>query len=307
MFAVGAVYFAYSRDMQSIGERLSTGSQLMQTRHGPVEFAAWGSGPAVLALHGAGGGYDQGRLLAEAFGGDGFRWVSPSRFGYLRSALPAEASTAAQADAFAGLLDRLGIDRVAILAMSGGVPPALQFALRHPERTSALVLLSSAPYTPFTAAQQELPVPIWLYQALFGSDFPYWVLQNLARPALETIFDVRPELRAVMTPEEQAFVAGLVDAFAPVTRRTGGLANEGAAIDPRARYPLVEIRSPTLVVHARDDGINPFAFGEHTAQGIPGAEFMPLASGGHLLLGYRAEIQSRVRAFLREHAPVAKP
>ena len=302
IFALGAIYVAYSHDMQTILERMSTESQVIQTRHGPVEFITWGSGPAVLVVHGAGGGYDQGSSIAKAFGGEGLRWIAPSRFGYLRTPLPADASTAAQADAFADLLDELGIDRVAILAMSGGVPPSLQFALRYPARTSALVLLSSAPYTPLTAAEQQLPVPIWIYKALFSSDFPYWVLEKVARPSLETIFDVKPDLRAALTPEEKAFVADMVDAFEPVTKRTDGLRNEGAAIDPLTHYPLEEITTPTLVIHSRDDGINPFAFGAYTAQHITGAEFMPLTTGGHLLLGHQAEVQTRVNAFLREYA-----
>ena len=303
IFALGAIYVAYSHDMQIILKRMSTESQVIQTRHGPVEFTTWGSGPAVLVVHGAGGGYDQASSIAKAFGGEGLRWVAPSRFGYLRTPLPADASTAAQADAFADLLDELGIDRVAILAMSGGVPPSLQFALRYPARTSALVLLSSAPYTPLTAGEQQLPVPIWIYQALFSSDFPYWVLEKVARPRLEPIFDVKPDLRAALTPEERAFVADMVDAFEPVTMRTDGLRNEGAAINPQTHYPLDEITAPTLVIHSRDDGINPFAFGAYTAQHIAGAEFMPLTTGGHLLLGHQAEVQARVNAFLGEYAP----
>ena len=67
-------------------------------------------------------------------------------------------------------------------------------------------------------------------------------------------------------------------------------------------YPLEEITMPTLVIHSRDDGINPFAFGEYTAQHISGAEFMPLTTGGHLLLGHQTEVQTRVNAFLREYA-----
>jgi 2-hydroxy-6-oxonona-2,4-dienedioate hydrolase len=287
-------------------ERMSMESRVIQTRQGPVEFTTWGSGPAVLVVHGAGGGYDQGRAIAMAFGGEGLRWIAPSRFGYLRTPLPADASTAAQADAFAALLDTLGVDRVAIVAMSGGVPPALEFALRHPARTSALVLLSSAPYTPLTAGEQKLPVPIWMYQALFSSDFPYWILGKVARTSLETIFDVKPGLRAALTPREKAFVAMMVDGFEPVSRRTDGLRNEAAAIDPKAYYPLEAITRPTLVIHSRDDGINPFAFGEYTARRIPGAEFMPLMTGGHLLLGHHPEVQARVNTFLRQHAPGGK-
>ena len=307
VLAAAATYAAYLHDMRTIFERMAGESRVIVTRHGPIEFATWGSGPAVLVAHGAGGGYDQGTAIAKAFGGEGFRWIAPSRFGYLRTPLPADASTPAQADAFAGLLDDLGIDRVAILAMSGGVPPALQFALRYPARTSALVLLSSAPYTPLSAGEQRLPVPAWVYQALFSSDFPYWALQHVARSRLEAIFDVKPALRAALAPDEQTLVTEIVDAFEPVTTRTAGLRNEVAAVDPKASYPLERIAATTLVIHARDDGLNPFDFGEYTADHIRGAELMPLTTGGHLLLGHRAEVQARVNAFLREHARAGQP
>lgn len=302
----GATYLAYARDMRAIRDRLAAGSQIVETRHGPIEYTTWGQGPPVLVVHGAGGGYDQGISIAQAFGGEGFRWISLSRFGYLRTPMPADASTAAQAEAFADLLDSLEVEQVAILAMSGGVPPSLQFAQRYPERTTALVLLSSAPYTPLTAAEQNLPMPIWVYQALFSSDFPYWVLQKVAPSSLEPMFDITPALRAGSPPEEQAFIAGQVEAFQPVTGRFAGVQNEGAAIDPNMRYLVDKIATPTLVIHARDDQINPFSFGEYTAQHIRDAQFLPLATGGHLLLGHHAEVRARASAFLREYATSAK-
>lgn len=298
VIAAAGTYLAYARDMRATVDRLAAGSAVIQTRHGPLEYGAWGEGPPVLVIHGAGGGYDQGILIARAFGGEGFRWIVPSRFGYLRSQMPADTSTAAQADAFADLLDSLGVERVALLAMSGGVPPSLQFALRHPERTSALVLLSSAPFTPLTSSDQKLPVPIWVYQALFSTNFPYWALQRVAGARLEGMFDVTPSLSAGLTPEERAMVAGMVDSFQPVDRRTAGLRNEGAAIDPRAVYRLESIRVPTLVVHAKDDHINPFRIGEYAAGHIADSEFLALPTGGHLLLGHQAEVRARVNAFL---------
>jgi pimeloyl-ACP methyl ester carboxylesterase len=297
---VGATYLAYARDMQEIRASLAAGSQVVQTRHGPLEYTTWGAGPPVLVVHGAGGGYDQGISIASAYGGDGFRWISPSRFGYLRSPLPADASTAAQADAFADLLDALEIERVSILAMSGGVPPSLQFAERYPERTASLVLLASAPYTPLTADEQEFPIPIWLYQALFSSDFPYWAMQHVSRSSLEPLFDITPELRATAPAEEQTFMAHMVDAFQPVTARMDGLQNEGAAIDPAAVYRLEMISAPTLVVHAQDDQINPFSFGAYTAEHIPGAQFLSLETGGHLLLGHHANVRVQVNSFLQD-------
>jgi pimeloyl-ACP methyl ester carboxylesterase len=258
-------------------------------------------------VHGAGGGYDQGILTARAYGGTGFHWIAPSRFGYLRTPLPADASTAAQAEAFADLLDALDIERVGILAISGGVPPSLQFAQRYPERTSALVLLSSAPYTPLTAAEQKPPVPVWVYQTLFSSDFPFWLLQKIAPYSLDTMFDVSPALRAALTPEEAAMVSSMADAFQPVTGRIDGLRNEGAAIDPQVNYRVEEINVPALVVHAEDDHINPFSYGEYTAQHISGAQFLSFATGGHLLLGHQAEIRAKANAFLHQYATVDQP
>jgi 2-hydroxy-6-oxonona-2,4-dienedioate hydrolase len=302
----GTTYVAYARDLQATRDRLSAASQIIQTPYGPVEYTAWGNGPPVLVVHGAGGGYDQGILMTQAYGGEGFRWIVLSRFGYLRTPLPADASTAAQADTFAALLDALGIERVGILAMSGGVPPSLQFAQRYPERTSALVLLSSAPYTPLTAGEQQLPVPIWVYQALFSSDFPFWFLQKIAPRSLDPMFDVSPALRAALTPEEAAMVASMADAFQPVTGRIDGLNNEGAAIDPQATYRVEAISVPTLVVHAEDDHINPFSYGEYTAAHLRGAQFLPLATGGHLLLGHHAEIRAKANAFLQQYATGVK-
>ncbi len=304
--AAGA-YAMFLKDMQDIRARMAAEAEGAETRHGPVRFVRGGAGPGtgtgtpVLSIHGAGGGYDQGRLLAEAFLPDGVAWIAPSRFGYPGSPLPENPSTAAQADAFADLLDVLGVERVAILAMSGGVPPALQFATRHPERTAALILLSLAPYAPLTAEEQDLPVPLWLYNALFGSDFPYWAMLRVAPGSLSPLFDARPELRADMTAMEQDFLDAMIRLFLPVTKRFDGLRNEGAAIDPAATDPRAGITAPTLIVHARDDRITPFSTARFTADGVDGAELTAFDTGGHLLLGHHAEVRDRIAGFLSRH------
>ena len=72
--------------------------------------------------------------------GEGYRVVSPSRFGYFGSTLRPTATPAHQADAYTVLLDHLGIDRAAVIGYSAGSASVLEFALRHPDRVVGLIL-----------------------------------------------------------------------------------------------------------------------------------------------------------------------
>lgn len=306
-FAVGAVSalivavtaFALRQTALRI-DALNSQSAFAMTRHGGVEYAVWGAGPPVLALHGAGGGFDQGKLLAEAVGGEQFQFISVSRFGYLRSALPESPTIEAQAETLSDLLDSLNIDRVNILAMSGGAPPALKFAEMFPERTGRIVLLSAAPFTPFSPVIEKRPLPTWAYGALLGNDVVYWTLTKIARNALRDAFDARAELRREMSESERVFVESLIDGFLPASKRLKGLTNEIAAVDPKAKYDLECVAAPALIFHAKDDRMNPVAISASIARYLPNSDYVEFETGGHLLLGRHDEIRDRLRIFLME-------
>ena len=72
-------------------EQLTENSAMIETRLGPVEVQQVGHGPAVVVLHGALGGYDRGRVysLPDA----GYRFICPSRPGYLRTPLSVAKTT----------------------------------------------------------------------------------------------------------------------------------------------------------------------------------------------------------------------
>src|SRR3990172_6173333 len=89
---VGFTFVQYRQDMGPARERVSTGSHVAQTPCGQIEYAQVGDGPPVLIVHGAGGGFDQGLYFADPFVQAGYRIISMSRFGYLRTPLPADAS-----------------------------------------------------------------------------------------------------------------------------------------------------------------------------------------------------------------------
>jgi 2-hydroxy-6-oxonona-2,4-dienedioate hydrolase len=118
---VGAAFligWRFSSDMQRARAHAAQGSVLLQTRCGPIEYQEAGTGVPLLAVHGSGGGYDQGIAFAGALAKLGIRVIAMSRFGYLRTPMPADASAAAQADAHVCLLDALGIEKAAVV---GGV------------------------------------------------------------------------------------------------------------------------------------------------------------------------------------------
>jgi pimeloyl-ACP methyl ester carboxylesterase len=113
---------------------------VVSTEWGTVEDAERGHGDPVLVAHG---------ILQNCVGGllsvrDLFtdrRVIAPSRFGYLGSSMPPKATPAAQADAFAALLDTLNIDRIDVVGVSAGATSALQLALRHPRRVKHRAVL----------------------------------------------------------------------------------------------------------------------------------------------------------------------
>lgn len=283
------------------GRRVLDGGIIVETAQGEIEYAAVGSGPPLLLIHGAGGGYDQGLLLGRVFVGEGFRIIAPSRFGYLNSPVPAAAGPADQADLFAALLDTLGIERAAVMAVSDGGPSALQFVLRHPERASALVMLAAKSMSPPATD----PVQETAFELIFRSDYVFWAITTVTEPMLASLLGVSSDVQESAGDEGRQFIAEFLRSMNPISLRSPGITNDRAtmAVLPPEDYPLEEITVPTLVVHAEDDGLQSFAHGANTASRIPGAELLSHEHGGHMLVLQRDEVRQRIDAFLKAHAP----
>ncbi len=101
----------------------------IQTALGLVEYASYGQGPAVIALHGGMGGLDQSLMLAKAaVSAPDYRIIAVSRPGYHGTPLASGKTPEMQAGLCAALLDKLGIEKAAVIAISAGGLCALQFA-----------------------------------------------------------------------------------------------------------------------------------------------------------------------------------
>src|SRR5512132_191140 len=99
----------YRRDMNAARARLAAVERhVIATPWGAVEYAERGSGDPVLVVHGVFQNCVSGLLSVRDFSDR--RFIAPSRFGYLGSSMPLDATPAHQADALAALLDALGIE-----------------------------------------------------------------------------------------------------------------------------------------------------------------------------------------------------
>jgi 2-hydroxy-6-oxonona-2,4-dienedioate hydrolase len=292
------VWSRFLGDVANATARAARGSIVIQSRCGPIEYEEAGSGVPLLAVHGSGGGHDQGMAFARPLSKHGIRVIAMSRFGYLRTAMRADASPAAQADAHVCLLDALGIRQAAVLGGSAGAPSAIQTAIRHPDRTRALILLVPLTYKPPNQAASAPAVPSWIestMMSVIGSDFLFWSALHVARnPMIGTVLATSPELVPLASASEQARVNAMLDNILPVSARAQGLRSDTAIGKHLVRADLKSIRTPTLVISARDDRYGTFASARYTATQIAGARFIGFADGGHIWLGHDAEVMAAI-------------
>jgi len=301
------MYMTYTADVESARKRVAVGSEIAQTLCGPIEYAVTGSGSAVLLVHGAGGGFDQSLEFGAVLAQQGFQVIAVSRFGYLRTPLPVDASPQAQADAHACLLDALKVERAAIVGVSAGGPSTMQFALRHPQRTSAMVLLVPLAYVPrATPAPQPSLLARFMYERAVKSDFLYWLALRIAPGVVvKTILATPPEVLAKASSEERARAARLMEIILPLSRRQAGLLNDAAVAASLVPYELERIGTRTLVISVADDLYGTYESAGYTASRIPGARFIGYTSGGHVWAGHNSAVLYELSAFLSSANPPA--
>lgn len=160
-----------------------------------------------------------------------------------------------------------------LIGISQGVSTAIAYAVKHPERVSRLVLCGGYArgwaLLGHSAGKLE-------YKAIVDLATLGWGRDN---PAFRQIFTSR-------------FVPGAtsqqMDWFNELCKRTSSPAIAADLLRARAEVDvkelLAQVRTPTLVIHAREDAVVPIAAGREIAARIPGAEFIELDSKNHILL-----------------------
>lgn len=296
--AASGVYGRYRRDMSAARARLAAvDHKVVSTKWGLVEYAECGSGPPVLVVHGIFMNCDSGLFSIRGLLADR-RVIAPDRFGYHGSSMPPNATPAAQADAFGALLDALAIGQTDVLALSAGTPSALQLALRHPERVKHLaVLVGNLPGSPTAVVQ-----PSWTKRV--NRQFIMWALRTFAPATAARLVAAVPNEFAV-SDDDVRHVSKFVDTLFPMSADGYNFDLFVSNADV-ANYPLEAIGVPTLMAHTRDDQLASHEASQRAAARIPGARFVSLESGGHLMLGQQTKERDELARFFadrRDPAP----
>jgi pimeloyl-ACP methyl ester carboxylesterase len=166
----------------------------------------------------------------------------------------------------------------------------IQFALRHPERTSGLVLIGSA--LPGRAGRPPKPLA-----RLIFTDVVFWTLSRYAPVQFARLLGTPRAFR--FTAEQRAEVIASEESLLPVRPRKRGVLYDAYVSNPDVqRYPLEEISVPTLIINAEDDGLSAFENAARAARRIPGTQLLTVPYGGHMLLGSDNLVAKEVARFL---------
>ncbi len=287
------VYSQYRRDISYAYQRVLDGSEILITKNGEIEYGVEGEGTPVLLIHGAGGGYDQGLLMGKAFLGDGFKFISVSRFGYLRSPFLTESTVENQAALYAALLDYLEINKVIILGVSAGGPSALQFAHDYPGRSSELILVSAV--SMFMG--DEIPLSTKIINNIQKSDFAYWLVLKVFRPQFLEMIGVPKETYSALSPEDKKFADEMLEFMHPMSPRRPGNIHE-AKIRPLSGEAMGKISVPTIVLHAKDDILVPYEHAAFNHISIENSELISFDRGGHGMVAELKTVTKQIKEFL---------
>ena len=167
-----------------------------------------------------------------------------------------------------------GLDRFALIGMTGGGTYGVIHAARHPEQVSQLVLYGSylrgrVARSTTPEQQDETETLLRLIEMGWERDDPsfrqLYSSQTIPDATIDQFRSFNDLLRKSASPANAAKLLRVLHAD-----DVGDVA--------------AQVRCPTLVFHAREDRRVPFEQGRALAAAISDARFVPLASRNHLLL-----------------------
>jgi pimeloyl-ACP methyl ester carboxylesterase len=231
-----------------------------------IYYEACGDGdPAVLFVPGSQQMHSRSWKMQVAFLARRFRTVVYDSRGSGRSDHPATdyGKEALAGDALA-VVAHLGIDRFAMVAISGGARPAVVVAARHPARVAGLIIIGGSIHPGASITATEPPER---RRARMRADFDGYV-----RDFWTTIF---PEPHSTKPREDGQEYTLLTDPQTLIATVDSGW----AIFD--ARPDAVGVQCPVLLIHGTQDGRVPYAHVEELRRLLPQAQAVTVEGAGH--------------------------
>lgn len=197
-------------------------------------------------------------------------------------------------DDMKAVADAAGLDRFPIFAQSQGVPVAIAFAVRYPDRVSSMVLYGGfargRTLRETAAEQQTAEAMLTIIRQGWGRSGTAFAraFSTLYMPgATKQQLDHMTELQlASATPDNAVALRRAIDEFDVLDLLAG-------------------VACPTLVLHVRDDAVQPVEQAGVLAAGIPGAELHVMSGANHVPLPQDpcwSDLLGRTEAFFARHA-----
>jgi class 3 adenylate cyclase len=183
--------------------------------------------------------------------------------------------------------------QAAIFATLDAGPIAIQFAATHPERVSALILLTTtarfltADDYPAGASPESIDAIVEMIATGWGTpEFMLVVSPSMSNDLDYARFTARM-LRASATPRTAAAQFGYIM----------------RSVDVRDALPLIQ--APTLILHARDNPLLPIEHGRYLGTHISGAKFVEVAGGDSGISPENYALADEVAEFLTGERPTS--
>ena len=257
-----------------------------------VRYVDEGEGPPVVLIHGFASAIENWTRVIPKLKGShrvialdlkGFGWTDRPEGDY---------SPQAEARLVLGLMDKLGVERAAVVAHSWGASVALAMALQAPDRVSRLALYDA-----------------WIYESQQPSFFLWSRADGLGELLVGAYYDQRPDDRMTSAFfNKEAIPEQLIDEVEDALERPGTKAAALAAIrgqrftELEGRYGDIEV--PALLLWGREDEVTPVSVGEQLVRHLRDARLLVYERCGHFpMIEAEASSTRDLIAFLAEGAP----
>ncbi len=139
-----------------------------------------------------------------------------------------------------------------------------------------------------------------LLDGFLASDWLIWLGMQFAIHKIISPIGVPMQVIKALDEEDTRWLQTLLEYNLPVQPRRSGLVNDFSQVYKLDIFPRNQISTPALIIHAQDDSLVSIKQGRFSAELIPHAHLVELASGGHLLLGQRERVEAEINPFLRQ-------